>query len=475
MTGAGAEARLALTGSEYVRQTARPLLAGAAARVRAWLDDGTDTSLARRMAGAAFLIRVASAVLAYGSQVLFARWMGSSEFGIYVYVWTWVLLIGGIVDIGLASSAQRFIPEYTERKQFALLRGFLVGARWLAFGVATAIGAAGVLGVLLLKPWLDHPVVLPLLLACAALPMYGLMHMQEGIARSYNWVNLSNLPPYVIRQVVLIALMGSAYALGLTTDAVSATIMGVVSYWIICAGQFLVLNRRLSRGIERGAKSYDFKYWLAISLPIFLVETFYLLLMYSDVLILKQYASPHDVAVYYAAAKTLALVAFVYYAVAQAAAHKFTELHVNGDRARLADYIAHIVRLTFWPSFGATVLVLAFGVPLLWLFGRDFVEGYHLMFILAVGLLARAAVGPVERLLIMLGQHYACAVIYAAAFAINVVLCVLLIPRLGTAGAAVSISTALIVESILLFVVTKRRLGYHVFVFGRPRTPRADA
>ena len=112
---------MALT-SEHVRQTARPLLHDAVARVRAWLADGSGTSLARRMAGTAFLIRVASAALAFASQVLFARWMGSSEFGIYVYVWTWVLLIGGIVDIGLASSAQRFIPEYTGRRQFDLLR-----------------------------------------------------------------------------------------------------------------------------------------------------------------------------------------------------------------------------------------------------------------------------------------------------------------------------------------------------------------
>jgi hypothetical protein len=45
----------------------------------------------------------------YGTQVLLARWMGGFAFGIYVYVWTWVLLIGGLVDFGL-SSAQRFVP-----------------------------------------------------------------------------------------------------------------------------------------------------------------------------------------------------------------------------------------------------------------------------------------------------------------------------------------------------------------------------
>jgi O-antigen/teichoic acid export membrane protein len=464
---------LALIGTERVASATRPGLTEALTRLRALFGDDSDGSLARRLAGTAFLIRVGSAVLAYASQVLFARWMGPSEFGIYVYVWTWVLLIGGTVDLGLASSTQRFIPQYTERGQFALLRGFLLGGRWLAFGVAAAIALVGVASVYLLRPWLDSGVVLPLYLSALAMPVYALMHMQEGIARSYNWVNLANLPPYVIRQIVLILLMGSAYWLGRGTDAVSATIMAVMSCWIVTAGQGFVLNRRLSRIVAAGVKTYDLKYWLSIALPILLIESFYLLLSYCDVIILKQFASPHDVAVYYAAAKTLALVAFVYYAVAQTAAHKFAEFHVNGDRERLADFLAHIIRLTFWPSFGATVLVIAFGIPLLWLFGRDFTEGYYLMFILAVGLLARASVGPVERLLVMLDQQFICATIYAAAFAINALLCLVLIPHLGMTGAAIGTATALTAESVLLFVVTRRRLGYHVFVFGRPRVPPA--
>jgi hypothetical protein len=60
----------------------------AVAPLRALFNDGSDSSLARRLAGAAFLIRVVSALIAFLSQILLARWMGGFEFGIYIYAWT---------------------------------------------------------------------------------------------------------------------------------------------------------------------------------------------------------------------------------------------------------------------------------------------------------------------------------------------------------------------------------------------------
>jgi len=106
---------------------------------------------------------------------------------------------------------------------------------------------------------------------------------------------------------------------------------------------------------------------------------------------------------------------------------------------------------------------------LLRLFGREFTSGYYLMFIIAVGLLARASVGPAERLLNMLGERRACALIYGSSFAISLILCVLLIPRFGLAGAAAASSIALVFESASLFVTAKYRLGLHCFIFGGPK------
>ena len=63
-------------------------------------------------------------------------------------------------------------------------------------------------------------------------------------------------------------------------------------------GQTLVFNRRLGGHIEPGAKTYDFRGWLAVSLPILLVESFYLLLSYTDVLVLQHFRSSEEVGVY---------------------------------------------------------------------------------------------------------------------------------------------------------------------------------
>jgi len=443
---------------------ARMSLVGIRAHIKAILSDPSDSRLAQRVAGKVFLMRVGAAILALASQVLLARWMGSFEFGIYIYVWTWVLMIGALSDMGLSSAARRFIPEYTEIKAFDSLRGFLSGSRWLAFAIATVIAAGGGAGVMLLAPHLDHFVVVPLLLACLTIPIYGLLQAQSGIAQSYDWPNLAVMPFYIWRQLAITVLMGAAYLFGAPTDAVTAMIIAVFTTWAVTIGQLFVLNRNLKGKVPAGLRHYEVKTWLATSMPIFVVEGFYLVLTYVDILALEHYRTPDEVAVYYAGARLLAIVAFVYFAIAGSTAHKFSEYYVTGDKARLVSFFAETTKWTFWPSLAVCVVILAFGKPLLALFGAGFGSGYRVMFILSVGMLARAAVGPAERLLNMLGDRKQCAATYFIAFTVCLVLCVILIPRMGIEGAAISTSCALLVESVMLYAFARRRLGLHAFI-----------
>ena len=442
--------------------------AGLIVRLRRMLTGGSsEASVTRRLAGTVFVIRVVSAGLAYLSQILLARWMGGSDYGVYVYVWTWVLLLGSMMDFGISASAQKIIPEYRASGSSALLRGFLSGSRWMTFAVSSLVSLllAGV--VELTSPYIEAGAVVPLYIGCLTLPPFVVANTQDGIARSHDWMRLGLMPQFIVRQGLIIGFTAGAFALGLHLGATVAMTASAAAVWIAMIGQMFVLNRRLAGHVEPGAKAYDFRGWLAISLPILLVESFYLLLSYTDVLVLQQFRPSEEVGVYFAVVKTLALVSFIHYAMSATTAHRFAEYHALGDKARLSAYVTHAIAWTFWPSLGATVALLSFGKPLLWLFGPRFVVGYDIMFIAAIGLVVRSAIGPVERLLNMLGHQHICALAYALAFVMNVVLCVALVPRFGGHGAAAATSLSLTFETVLLFWIVRRRLGLHVLAFGK--------
>jgi O-antigen/teichoic acid export membrane protein len=448
-------------------QSATASPAGIVARVKSLIGDSSEASVTKRLAVTIFIIRLVSAVMAYGSQILLARWMGTSDYGVYVYVWTWVLLLGSMMDFGISASAQKLIPEYRTRGEHALLRGFLSGSRWLTFTVSSAVALLLAGLVRLLSPWVDAAATVPLYIGCATLPAFVVANTQDGIARSHDWMRLGLMPQFIVRQTLIIGFTAGAFALGFNLGATAAMLASFAAVWLAMLGQMVVLNRRLAGHVEPGAKTYDVRGWLAVSLPILLVEGFYLLLSYTDVLVLQQFRSSEEVGIYFAVVKTLALVSFIHYAMSATTAHRFAEYNAQGDTQRLSAYVAHAIQWTFWPSLAATLVLLAFGKPLLWLFGPQFVVGYEIMFIAAIGLLVRAAIGPVERLLNMLGHQHICALAYALAFIMNLVLCVALVPRWGGHGAAAATTIALVFETVLLFAIVRRRLGLHVLAFGK--------
>src|ERR1700734_766840 len=178
---------------------------GLIARLRSMLGGSGEASLTKRLAGTIFIIRVVSAAMAYLSQILLARWMGGSDYGVYVYVWTWVLLLGSMMDFGISASAQKIIPEYRTRGEHALLRGFLSGSRWITFAVSSIVAVLLAGLVKLLSPWIDGGEIVPLYIGCLTLPAFVVANTQDGIARSHDWMRLGLMPQLIIRQGLIVA------------------------------------------------------------------------------------------------------------------------------------------------------------------------------------------------------------------------------------------------------------------------------
>ncbi|MEI9900772.1 MAG: polysaccharide biosynthesis C-terminal domain-containing protein [Hyphomicrobium sp.] len=182
-------------------------------------------------------------------------------------------------------------------------------------------------------------------------------------------------------------------------------------------------------------------------------------------LAVSRYMTPTDVAIYFAAAKTMSLIMFVHYAVGSAVGNRFAALGARGDRESLRAFAREAAHWTFWPSLAAAVLILALGIPLLWLFGPQFIAGYPVMMILVVGFLFRSAMGPAEFLLNMNGQQSLCAAVQVSVALLSLSLNFLLVPQYGIVGAALATSAALMLGALLNNLAVSRRLGIEVAVW----------
>jgi O-antigen/teichoic acid export membrane protein len=432
----------------------RPLKAPLSALL---LGRGEDAG-SQRGAMMAFAIRVASAALAFGSQVLLARWIGGYQFGVFTYVWVWVNILGTLCTLGFAISAVRFLPEYRAVAAQELARGFLFTGRRVSFGAGLACTVLG-LGVLyLLGGAIAEHYRVPLALALVSLPAFAVIDFQDGVGRAHGWIDLGLGPPYIVRPILLLAFVALAIAIGWSRSAETAVIAGVAANWVTFAAQYLLQERRLHTVLPRGRRGYRLDLWLKVSMPALALEGFALLMINLDILLLDAYVAPDRIAVYFAAARTISLVGFVHFAVTAACMPRFSAAHARGDPAAVEALYSAARKWTLLPSLAAGVVLLALGRPILWLFGPEFTAGYPVMLVLVVGLLARAAVGPAQGLLVVTGSHNKAAFVMAVTVGVNAALNVFLIPRFGLIGAAMATSAAFGYESLTLYALARRSI-----------------
>lgn len=424
-----------------------------------------DRARTQRNAVAAFALRVASAALLYLTQVVMARWIGSHDYGIYVFVWTWVLVLGGITHLGINAAMMRLLPEYKEHGHLDRYRALVRGGRLFALAAGTLVAGAGMAGLYFFSEHLTQDYILPAYLALICVPLFALTEVQDGIGRGQAWIWVGLLPPYVLRPALVLATMTGAWLAGLPMTATTAAAAAIVATWGAAMAQTLLLNRKLTKEVGEGPRSYHVRTWFAISLPLVVVAAAELMLQNTDILVVSMYMTPTDVAIYFASAKTMSLIMFVHYAVGSAVANRFAALNARGDTEQLRAFVRDAVNWTFWPSLAAAVVILALGKPLLWLFGPQFEAGYPVMFILVIGFLFRSSFGPAEVLLSMLGEHQVCAAVLIVSALLNVALNFALVPSFGLIGAAVATSIALATAALLNYVVARRRLEIEIAIW----------
>lgn len=437
------------------------------ARLAGRLGEAGHLASVLRGAASVLAIRVAGAGIAYVSMVLLARWMGAFEFGIYAYVWTWVILVGTMAPLGLNTSILRFVPEYTARARWGRLWGLLVSTHLMVAAATLTVALASGALLFAVSPWLEPYYMLPFMVALMAMPLYAMMDMQEGTSRAFGWVTLAYIVPYVMRPLLLLTGVGALVLAGMSPDAVAALSAMTIACLIGLAVQAVILVARIRRTVPRARMRTHAGYWLRISAPMLMFEGAYLLMASTDIMMLGQIEDPGSVAVYFAAARTASLIGFVYFATAARAVPTFSEIHATGDRPQMQSFLDGLNRMSFWPTFLGALALMLVGPYVLMLFGDGFEGGYLILAILAIGYVARCTVGPLEYLLSMTGRQMVATRIICLSALGNAGLNAVLIPEFGTLGAALSTVIAMCANLAALTFAVRRHLGLNAFLLRR--------
>lgn len=406
-------------------------------------------------------IKLTSAGLVLALTILLARALGPSGYGLYSYVYALVWLMMVPAELGLPMLVVRETASARAHQRWGLMLGVWRWAAAMSIGLGVAVAlVAGISAWILAGHFTDEQLTTfawGILLA----PLMVLGNLAGAALRGLRHVLQGQLPDLVIRYGLALALCaGAAYFAGDAFTPDQAMALHAAGAAVALLAGIHMLARARPPELSRAHAVYERREWLGSTIPLALVAGTYLMHQQTDIVILGMFVDEAEVGIYRVAVQASGFVAFGLHAVNMIAAPQFARLHALGDREGLQ----HVVTITARVILALTALVVAglvlFGKPLIgFAFGSEYIAGYVVIIILAIGQIFNAAFGSVVFLLNMTGHERLTLRVLAFAVVMNIGLNVLLIPLFGPEGAAVATATTLAMWNFMLWRAVRRHLG----------------
>lgn len=401
--------------------------------------------------------------------------IGMEDYGL----WALALAVSGmlgLMDFGLATAAVKYVAEHTAQGDIegrnrvisTLLTCYLsIGGVTLAivslyaFGAYDGSNAGEITGredfrILCVMVGLMVALGFPLSLFRAALAGSGNMYL-SNVAEIIMTVSYTSLS-------ALFLLNGSGLA-GLPVAQAIGMSMGL--------GMLVLLSYRKLDGLKltlsfRGLK--DSKALLAFSGWAFIANAAVLLIMRMDPILIKAMLPLSAVAIYAVAAKIAEYALLLNKQFSNALMPMISQAHGAGASNTVQLVLTNGTRYLMALAMPMLVLIAIYAELLLtlWL-GEGFADAVPVLQVLAVAVGCSVLQLNAANVLAMTGRHRFVASSMGASALVNLVVTVILLPRIGLLGAAIgSLSAALLVETGLILPSACKHAGvsFRQFAFG---------
>ncbi len=381
-----------------------------------------------------------TAATGYLFKIYLARVLGAEALGIYALGMTIVGLLGIFNALGLPYSAVRFVASYAATARFDLLRGFLVRSLSILLAFNFVLGGA----MLLVGPWVAvhvyHTPALSQYLGLFALIMiFGaltgflgqVLTGYKDVARRTVITNFIGSPMTMLFTLGLVGagLSLSGYIFAQVASAFVVIVLLVIAVW--------KLTPKAARLLSGGLAPMENEV-ISFSAVVFAMDSLGFVMSQADKILIGFYLDARELGIYAMAAALVAFVPAILQAVNQIFSPTIADLHARGQRELLGRLFQTLTKWILGLTLPLACLIIVFARQLMRIFGPEFEAGWPILVIGTLGQLINCGVGSVGYLLLMAGQQRRLIRIQAVMAGVMVGLSLLLIPKLGLTGAALS-------------------------------------
>ena len=429
-------------------------------------DKGVSSVLVRG-ASSAFVLKILGAGLAFGVQVLLARLMGVTDYGIYIYAYTWAQILVLVGRVGADKGLIRFLPEYRSNGQWGRFSGIL---RFSVRSVLISCAGLALLGVLVV--WLLRDLMPPsqpetLYWALAMLPILGLVHLWKGALQALKKIVQALSPELLVKHLIVGGgafllytwmgkTLGAPYAMGVTFVAMLVTFgVGGIFLW-----------RELPVEVWETRPRETPKYWFHAVWPMMVIAGANIATKRTDLIMTGALLGADEAGVYGAVVRVSELARFGLQAINSIAAPLVAALYHSGRYEKLQSLTTWAARGAFGLATVITVGLFLIGPFILGLFGAEFEKGYFPLLILLGGQLLNSSAGVVGFVMMMTGHQRQSMRILIVAAGVNIILNAILIPLTGIFGAAVATSVTMFIWNAWMVWYVRTNIGITTTIIG---------
>lgn len=396
------------------------------------------------------------------SLVIFARWLGAGDFGLYFLVWGLTEIVHLTFLLGLHNGALWHASELAAQNRAGEIRRSVLQIFWAGLG----LGVLGIIFVYTLGPWIAEAILKQeqtarhWLLFSLTTPFFAGSRILVHSLRATLKMHYEVLTFYILEPaVILLAGFGFLLAGWGLTGCILAHLFAQAAGLTLALFFFL----RLWPVSQALPAKVSWRTLLSYSIYLGGMDILQIVKQRLDLIILGRFLNLEMVGIYGALSEVGFVVRKIRQIFEAILLPIISRLRTLKDPARLRGQFVVTIRWVLIVAFGFYgVLAIAPG-PILKIFGAGFAVGSAALLIFAAGEIVHGTLGLMEGDLQMAGKSNIIFMNWALTLALNFVLLLWLVPLYGLTGAASATALTLTAVGCLRVFQVKRLEGFFPF------------